>query len=183
MFDSGNDFEVYTALTPSINALFNSDHEDNSPKSRSRAKGPEPEGVTVATIAGKTFAFIALERVGGVMVYDVTDPNNVEFVDYNNSRTVSAYGGDNGPEGIIYINETDSPDGTPYVVVANEISGTLTVYAVNTENLGTGEYIHQNAFVVFPNPAENGIAYFNRMADVEVYDYTGKMVYAAKDAL
>jgi hypothetical protein len=183
VFDSGNDFEVYTAMAPSINALFNSDHEDNSLKSRSRAKGPEPEGVTVATIADKTFAFISLERIGGVMVYDITNPADVHFVDYNNSRSVSAYAGDHGPEGITYISQADSPDNTPYVVVANEISGTLTVYAVNIENLGTGEYIHQNAFVVFPNPAENGIAYFNRMADVEVYDYTGKMVYSAKDAL
>jgi len=183
VFDSGNDFEVYTATALSINALFNSDHEDNSLKSRSRAKGPEPEGVTVAAIGDKTFAFISLERIGGVMVYDITDPADAKFVDYNNSRSVSSYAGDHGPEGIIYISQADSPDNTPYVVVANEISGTLTVYAVNTENLGTGDYTHHNAFTVFPNPAENGIAYFNRMADVEVYDYTGKMVYAAKDAL
>jgi len=183
VFDSGNDFEVYTATEPSISALFNADSEDNSRKGRSRAKGPEPEGVTFAHIADRTFAFIGLERVGGVMVYDVTDPNNVAFVDYKNSRTVSAYGGDNGPEGIIYISQEDSPNDTPYVIVANEISGTLTVYGVNIENLGTGDYTHQNTFVVFPNPSENGIVYFNRMASVEVFDYTGKMVYAAKDAL
>jgi hypothetical protein len=184
VYDSGNDFELYTAMTPSISTLFNSDSEDNSPKSRSRAKGPEPEGVAVAQIGEKTFAFVGLERIGGVMVYDVTDPANVEFVDYKNSRTVSAYGGDNGPEGIIYISAADSPDSTPYVIIANEISGTLSVYAVNTTNLGLGDdYTHANPFVVFPNPAEDGIAYFNRAADVEVFDYTGKKVYEAKQAL
>ena len=58
--------------------------EENKAKVRSRAKGPEPEGLTVATIGGQTFAFIALERIGGVMVYNVTDPNNVTFTDYKN---------------------------------------------------------------------------------------------------
>ncbi|KOS08278.1 hypothetical protein AM493_08995 [Flavobacterium akiainvivens] len=184
VYDSGNDFEVYTAMTPSISALFNADSEDNTSKTRSRAKGPEPEGVTVAQIGEKTFAFVGLERIGGVMVYDVTDPADVKFVDYKNSRTVSAYGGDNGPEGIIFISAADSPDNTPYVIIANEISGTLSVYSVDTTNLGLGDdYTRANQFVVFPNPAESGIAYFNRAADVEVFDYTGKKVYEAKQAL
>ena len=78
---------MYTALTPSINLIFNADHEANGIKVRSRAKSPKPEGVTLATIAGKTFAFISLERVGGVMVYDITNSNDVKFVDYKNSRS------------------------------------------------------------------------------------------------
>jgi hypothetical protein len=184
VYDSGDDFEMYTATAPSINALFNSDSESNGFKTRSRAKGPEPEGVTIAEIAGKTFAFISLERVGGVMVYDVTDPNNVEFVDYKNSRSVSAYTGDHGPEGITYVKGADSPNGKPYVIVANEISGTLTIFEVDTTNLGTGNFSQEaKTFVVFPNPAVDGIAYFNRAADIEVYDYSGKLVHAAKDAL
>lgn len=185
VFDSGDDFEMYTAADESINTLFNSDSEDNSPKSRSRAKGPEPEGVTLATIAGKTFAFISLERVGGVMVYDVTDPADVTFVDYNNSRSVSAYEGDHGPEGITFINETNSPDGKAYIIVANEISGTLSTYEVNADNLSTGgEFTPQaKTFAVFPNPNTDGIAYFNRAADVEVYDLNGKLLHSAKQAL
>jgi len=182
VYDSGDDFEMYTASA--LPSIFNADSESNTSKSRSRAKGPEPEGVTVAELAGRTFAFIGLERIGGVMVYDVTDPNDVQFVDYKNSRTVSAYGGDNGPEGITYINAADSPDNKPYIVVANEISGTLTIFEVNTENLGTSEFNNgPKAFVVFPNPSENGISYFNRPADIEVYDYSGKLIHAAKQAL
>lgn len=183
VYDSGDDFERYTASAPSISTLFNSDSEDNSFKSRSRAKGPEPEGVTLAHISNRVFAFVGLERVGGVMVYDVTDPANAQFVDYKNSRMVSAYGGDNGPEGITYIDAENSPTGAPYIIVANEISGTLSIYSVNTENLSTGNVVKQpKAFTLFPNPAANGIVYFNRVADVQVYDYTGKLVYSAKEA-
>lgn len=184
VFDSGDDFEMYTALTPSISPLFNADHEDNVAKGRSRAKGPEPEGVTLAEIAGKTFAFISLERVGGVMVYDVTNPNDVKFVDYKNSRSVSAYAGDHGPEGITYIKAANSPTNKDYIVVANEISGTLTLFEINTENLSVPGFENEpKTFVLFPNPAVDGIVYFNRIADIEVFDYTGKSIHKAKQAL
>lgn len=184
VYDSGDDFEMYTAADASVNALFNSDSEDNSFKSRSRAKGPEPEGVTTAQIADRTFAFISLERIGGVMVYDVTDPENVQFADYKNNRSVSAYAGDHGPEGITFISEADSPNDKNYIVVANEISGTLTIFEIDASSLSTGDIVQEpKTFVVFPNPAVNGIAYFNRVADIEVYDYSGKLIQSAKQAL
>lgn len=184
VYDSGDDFEMYTAFTPSIASLFNANHEENGAKSRSRAKGPEPEGVTLATIAGKTFAFIGLERIGGVMVYDVTNPNDVKFVDYKNNRSVSAYTGDHGPEGILHIKASDSPTNKDYIIVANEISGTLTLFEVNAENLSTPDYgFEPKTFVLFPNPATNGIVYFNRVADIEVFDYSGKLIHTEKEAL
>lgn len=184
VYDSGDDFELYTATNTAINSLFNSDSEDNSFKSRSRAKGPEPEGVTLAQIGNRVFAFVGLERIGGVMVYDVTNPTDVKFSDYKNSRTVSAYGGDNGPEGIIYISSDDSPTESPYVIVANEISGTLTIFAVDTENLGTGEFTpQQKAFVMFPNPSQGDVVYFNRVADIDVYDLSGKLIFSKQQAL
>lgn len=184
VFDSGDDFEMFTAADASISALFNSDSEENGFKGRSRAKGPEPEGVTVAQLAGRTFAFISLERVGGVMVYDVTNPADVQFVDYKNSRSLTAYEGDHGPEGITFINDSNSPDGKNYIIVANEISGTLSVFEVDTTNLGTDNFtIAPKTFAVFPNPSTEGTAYFNRVADVEVYDLNGKMIHAAKQAL
>ena len=184
VYDSGDDFEMYTSTAPAFSGIFNADSESNTAKNRSRAKGPEPEGVTIAHIADKVFAFVGLERVGGVMVYDVTDPANVQFVDYANTRNVSAYGGDNGPEGILYINNVDSPNETPYVIVANEISGTLTVFEVNTDVLGvTNPSLEPKTFVVFPNPSVDGVVYFNRVADIEVYDYSGKLLQSAKQAL
>ncbi len=184
VYDSGDDFEMYTSTDASISALFNSDSEENELKGRSRAKGPEPEGVTVAQIQDRTFAFIGLERIGGVMVYDVTDPNDVKFTDYKNSRSLTAYEGDHGPEGITYISEANSPDGKGYVIIANEISGTLSIYEVNTEALGTGDLtLAPKTFVVFPNPVADGTAYFNRAADIEVYDLNGKLIHSAKQAL
>jgi hypothetical protein len=185
VYDSGDDFELYTANTPSISPLFNSDHEDNSLKSRSRAKGPEPEGVVVTTISDKKYAFVSLERVGGVMVYNVTDPTNAKFVDYKNSRSVSAYTGDHGPETMVYIPAT-TKGGKAYLVVANEISGTLSVFEVldnNNPNNVTDPAKRRVTFNVFPNPSTQNIVYFNRMADVEVTDMTGKLMFTGKNAL
>lgn len=130
IYDSGDDFEMYTALTPTFSILFNSDHEDNSFKNRSRSKGPEPEGIAIAKICNRTYGFISLERLGGVMVYNISDPSNIQFVDYKNTRNFATYGGDNGPETMTYIPATQSPDGEPYIIVANEISGTLTIFKV-----------------------------------------------------
>lgn len=130
IFDSGDDFELITSKDSLIKNIFNADNEGNGFKGRSRAKGPEPEGVCVAQIEDKFFAFVALERVGGVMVYDVTDPNNPKFVDYKNSRSITSFEGDHGPEGIIYISENESPNGKGYILVANEISGTISIFEV-----------------------------------------------------
>jgi len=181
VFDSGDDFEKYTAAN--LPTLFNADHSDNISKGRSRAKGPEPEGVTIAQISNQTFAFISLERVGGVMVYNITNPNNVTFVEYKNSRSTSAWSGDNGPEGITYIKPENSPNGTPYILVANEISGTITIFEVDRNALNNSDFISETkTFAIFPNPSENGIVYFNRMADYELFDISGKKIFAEKEA-
>lgn len=182
VYDSGDDFERYTAAT--LPGLFNADHEDNVAKGRSRAKGPEPEGVTTAQIGNQTFAFISLERVGGVMVYNVTNPNAVTFVDYKNSRSTSAYAGDHGPEGITYIKPENSTTGKGYILVANEISGTITIFEVNTANLSTPDNeTEKQTFVVFPNPSQKGIVYFNRVADYELFDMSGKKIKSENQAL
>lgn len=182
VFDSGDDFERYTAAN--LPTLFNADHEENIAKGRSRAKGPEPEGVTVAQIGTETFAFISLERVGGVMVYNITNPNNVTFVDYKNSRSSSAYAGDHGPEGITYISPANSPTGIGYILVANEISGTISIFEVDANALTTPDFdTNAKTFALFPNPSQNGIVYFNRIANYELYDVSGKKVSEQKQAL
>lgn len=179
VFDSGDDFEMYTAAN--FPTIFNAEHESNNPKGRSRAKGPEPEGVTTATIGGQTFAFISLERVGGVMVYNITNPNNVTLVDYKNTRSTSAYEGDHGPEGITFISAENSPTGKGYILVANEISGTITIFEVDANTLSTPDYAKtENTFSIFPNPSVSGIVYFNRTADVELYDINGKKLLSVK---
>ncbi len=182
VYDSGDAFERYTAAN--YPTIFNADHESNTPKGRSRAKGPEPEGVTVAQIGTETFAFVSLERVGGVMVYNITNPNNAVFVDYKNSRSTSAFAGDHGPEGITYVSAANSPTGTPYILVANEISGTITIFEVDTNTLANNEFANTTkTFTLFPNPSNaDGIVYFNRAADIELYDLSGKLLFSQKDA-
>ncbi|KUJ49932.1 choice-of-anchor I family protein [Chryseobacterium sp. JAH] len=184
VFDSGDQFERHTAAYHQL--IFNADNEANGAKTRSRAKGPEPEGVTLGTINGQTFAFITLERTGGVMVYNVTDPNNVTFVDYKHSRSTSAFGGDNGPEGITFIPAANMTNGKAYVIVANEISGTLSMYEVTlSPTLSTGEVKTKKAtFNIFPNPVNKGnTLYFNRAQGYELYDTSGKLLGKEKSAL
>ncbi|UWX60846.1 choice-of-anchor I family protein [Chryseobacterium oranimense] len=184
VYDSGDRFERYIAAKHPL--IFNADNESNGAKNRSRAKGPEPEGVALASISGQTYAFITLERTGGVMVYNITDPNNPTFTDYKHSRSTSAYGGDNGPEGITYIAPGNTTTGKGYVIVANEISGTLSIYEVNSPiTLGTGEIKTEKAtFNVFPNPVTKGnTLYFNRVQDYELYDMSGKVLGKEKNAL
>ncbi|WP_265427063.1 choice-of-anchor I family protein [Chryseobacterium sp. YIM B08800] len=184
VYDSGDRFERYIAANHPL--IFNADNEANGAKNRSRAKGPEPEGVTLGTIAGQTFAFITLERTGGVMVYNVTNPNNVTFADYKHSRSTSAFGGDNGPEGIIYIAPENTTTNKGYVIVANEISGTLSMYEVQpSASLATGEVKPEKAsFNIFPNPVNKGnTLYFNRAQGYELYDMSGKLIGKEKNAL
>lgn len=132
--DTGDAIEVATALA--LPDYFNSTNDDNdSFDDRSDDKGPEPEGVVVGKVHGRQFAFVGLERVGGVMIFDVTDPAAPRYVSYTNNRDFlldaeDPDAGDLGPEGLVFIKGEDSPNGEPLLVVGNEVSGTTTIYQV-----------------------------------------------------
>lgn len=132
VFDSGNAIEKIVSEDATWGALFNADHSNNNTKDRSDNKGPEPESVVTTVLNGKTYAFIGLERIGGVMIFDVTNPAAPIFSDYLNSRTVppTALGGDRGAEGIVYIAAQDSPTGNAMVLAGNEVSSTVSVYGL-----------------------------------------------------
>ncbi|WP_022949985.1 choice-of-anchor I family protein [Methylohalobius crimeensis] len=135
VYDSGADFE--RIIADRLPDSFNSNNDDNdSFDSRSDDKGPEPEGVTIGKILGRTYAFVGLERVGGIMVYDITDPENARFQDYLNHRDFLSLAdapnaGDLGPEGLHFIPWYASPNRRPLLVVGNEVSGTTTIYQIN----------------------------------------------------
>jgi DNA-binding beta-propeller fold protein YncE len=134
VFDSGDDFERITAETYPAN--FNADHESSAFDARSDDKGPEPEGIAVGSLRGRTYAFIALERVGGIVTYDVTNPYAPCLVSYVNSRDFAAEVGDPavgdlGPEGLVFIEAKHSPNGRALLVSGNEVSGTTSVYEVS----------------------------------------------------
>lgn len=132
--DTGDAIEVATALA--LPDYFNSTNDDNdSFDDRSDDKGPEPEGVAVGKLHGRQFAFVGLERIGGVMIFDVTDPAEPRYVSYTNNRDFlldveDSNAGDSGPEGLVFIDAHDSPNHQPLLVVGNEVSGTTTIYQV-----------------------------------------------------
>ena len=130
VYDSGNDFETLTAKCFPEN--FNASHANNELDNRSGRKGPEPEYVTTLKVGSKIFAVIGLERIGGIMVYDISNPESPKFFDYINTRDFSgkelAQMGDLGPEGICTVEASASPTKRPLIFVANEVSGTISVF-------------------------------------------------------
>lgn len=127
VYDSGEELERRTVGLPNVN--FNAGHENNTQDDRSDNKGPEPEGLAIARFGNKTFAFIGLERVGGVMVYDITNPAAPVYTTYLNTRSGTT--GDLGPEGLVIVPAAQSPNGQPLLIVGNEVSGTTAVYQIN----------------------------------------------------
>ncbi|WP_053216102.1 choice-of-anchor I family protein [Guptibacillus hwajinpoensis] len=135
LYDSGDEFERITSQALPSN--FNSSNDNNVFKDRSDDKGPEPETAEVGEINGKQYAFIGLERQGGIMVYDIDNPEKPQFVTYFTSRDFSSEDGsvkgDSAPEGLKFIAAEDSPRGKAMLLAAHEVSGTVAAYEV--ENL------------------------------------------------
>ena len=134
VFDSSDDFERITAqVNPDF---FNSDNDENTFDTRSDAKGPEPEGITVGTIHDRTYAFIGLERVGGIMVYEVTNPSQASFVQYISTRDFSNgldsedLLGNSAPEGLKFITADDSPTDHPLLVATYEDTDSVGIFSV-----------------------------------------------------
>lgn len=134
VWDSGAELEHHTA--DAVPLYFNSSNDASAFDNRSDNKGPEPEAVAVGKVDGHTFAFVALERVGGIVVYDVSEPTKPEFATYLNPRDFAAttVGPDSGPEIVKFIAADKSPTHAPLLMVANEISGTVTLW-----DLGDGK--------------------------------------------
>ncbi|WP_342387369.1 choice-of-anchor I family protein [Salinicoccus bachuensis] len=127
IYDSGNEFE--SIILDQVPERFNGDFESAESfikDDRSDNKGPEPESVEVGEVGGKTYAFIGLERTGGIMVYDVTDPAAPVHVQYIHDESNT----DISPEGIEFISSQDSPTGRAMLMVANELSGTISTYSL-----------------------------------------------------
>lgn len=148
VFDSGDELaKNIFALSP---AAFNANNDNNligeTSDSRSDDKGLEPEAIEVAYIHGRTYAFIGLERQGGIAVYDVSNPKAPLYQSYINNRdfsqpvcmttdvegqceddTYNPMAGDLGPESIEYF----SRDNQHFIAVGNEISGTTSIYQIS----------------------------------------------------
>ena len=148
VFTSGDDFEALTAQY--LPDYYNCSNDNAVLDDRSGKKGSEAESVTVGTVDGRTYAFVALERTGGLMVYDVTEPTAAQYVNYINTRDFSSVvegsqeyedgeldkwvtGGDVAPEGLLFLSDSASPTGKALLLAACEVSGTVAVYQVGGE--------------------------------------------------
>jgi hypothetical protein len=136
VYDSGDAFEQVTrSVYP---AQFNASNSNTTRDNRSDNKGPEPEGIAVGRVGPRDYAFISLERIGGVMVYDVSNPRAPRYLQYVNTRSfaIDALPGqdDSGPEGVTFVSAEDSPHGRPLLLVGNEVSQTLAVFEVEALN-------------------------------------------------
>lgn len=130
VYDSGSLFESVTAQY--LPNWFNCSNDDISVDSRSPKKGPEPESVTVNRIGNGYYAFVALERIGGIMVFDVTDPASSSYVNYINTRDFPGeIVNDVSPEGLAFISSNHTESGKPMLLAACEVSGTVAAYTID----------------------------------------------------
>ena len=128
VYSSGNDMESLTAQY--LPDYFNCSNDNVALDDRSQKKGPEVESVTLGQVGDATYAFVGLERIGGVMVYDITDPTNPSYVNYINSRDFSEdIAGDVSPEGLCFIPASQGQDAL--LLSACEVSGTVAVYTLS----------------------------------------------------
>ncbi|CAE6938399.1 hypothetical protein ACOMICROBIO_FLGHMIGD_03895 [Vibrio sp. B1FLJ16] len=143
VFDSGDDFARIALINEGKH--FNSTNDSNdSGDDRSDDKGVEPEAIEVAEVNGRHYAFIGLERQGGIMVYDISQPKQAVFLHYINNRdydqpvctqvkdnecandNYNPLAGDLAPESINYFTR----NGDHFLAVGNEVSGTTSVYRI-----------------------------------------------------
>lgn len=90
---------------------------------RSDDKGTEPEAIATGIVKGRTLVFLGLERAGGIMMFDVTNPESPVFLQWQQTRDVS-------PEGLAFIPADRSPTGRPLLMAAHEGSGTTVVFEI-----------------------------------------------------
>lgn len=134
VWDSGSDLEERTLSLHPDN--FNASNTSNSKKGRSDDKGPEPEGLTTAKILDSVYAFVGLERIGDIMVYNITDPASAYYVTSISTRNFAetpgaGLGGDLGPEGLLFVPAAQSPNGRNLLIVSYEISGSIAIYTTD----------------------------------------------------
>ncbi|QDU70433.1 choice-of-anchor I family protein [Mucisphaera calidilacus] len=140
VFDSGDMIEKMIA--EEIPLYFNADNDNAEFDTKSDSQGPEPEGITVGVVDGRTLVFVGMEDVSGIMVFDVTDPTDVQYQSYYNDRDFTAQHDDDepdfdlgalghtGPEGLVFIDAADSPTGVPMLIVSYEVTGTTGIYQI-----------------------------------------------------
>ncbi|MEM8906678.1 MAG: T9SS type A sorting domain-containing protein, partial [Bacteroidota bacterium] len=154
--------------------------ENDSYKNRSDDKGPEPEAITVAKYNGRTYVLLGLERQGGIMVFDISNPHDPFYVNYINNRNFSIEDaeseeiGDLGIEDIIFINTGDYP----IIASANEVSGTVSLFGLDLDVVPDGDC---GVAVVTPDEDKIMIAGLtDQISNVYIFDGNNNPVFACE---
>lgn len=121
IYDSGDQIgKTVFDLDPSA---FNNNEGSEADK-RSDDKGAEPEAVATLKVGKRTLLFVGLERTGGVMAYDITNPAHPIFLEWLRDAS------DISPEGLITVQASESPTGNHLVIVTHEVSNSVAIYEV-----------------------------------------------------
>ena len=134
VFDSGDQIARVTASVHG-NA-FNNNEDENKGDTRSDDKGAEPEALTLGKVGDRLFAFVGLERMSTIMVFDITNPYDVKFQDYFYNRGLEPsadISGDLAPEGMTFVPAAQSATNEALLIVGNEISGSIAVWEIATQ--------------------------------------------------
>ncbi len=134
VFDSGDQIARVTASVHG-NA-FNNNEDENKGDTRSDDKGAEPEALTLGEVGDRLFAFVGLERMGAIMVFDITNPYDVKFQDYFYNRGLEPsanISGDLAPEGMTFVPAAQSETNEALLIIGNEISGSIAVWEITTQ--------------------------------------------------
>ena len=140
-FDSGSELESRLGLLmpDHVNSL---ESTIQSGDQASSSRGPEPKGVAVGKVAELPYAFVSLETMGGVMMYQLNIGDGVpvpgaSFTAYASNRFFNASPGtdvctvgDLGTEDVLYLDKDDTGSGFDAVICANDFTGTLATYGV-----------------------------------------------------
>ncbi len=138
VYTSGTELEAKTAAY--FPQYFNCSNDSIEMDDRSGKKGVEAENVTIGTVGEKTYVFVGLERIGGVMAYDITNPAEIRFANYINTREFSTdIAGDVSPEGLCMISGVESKDGNAYLLASCEVSGTVAVYKLDSQKVDSSD--------------------------------------------
>ena len=134
-WDSGSELE--RAVAAGTTGHNNDGRKFRSDDRRSASKGPEPEGLATAIVGGRRLLAVGLERPGGVVLWDATDPAAPRVIGRFNRFDPAvdpakepSKAGDIAPEGVLLIDAATAPGGVPILVTCNEVSGTTTLWAI-----------------------------------------------------
>jgi DNA-binding beta-propeller fold protein YncE len=112
VFDSKNELDTKTVAA----GVYDDTRSDD--------KSIEPEGLTIGKVGNKMVAFVGMERVDAVAMYDITTPTKPVFL-----QLIKV--GD-APEGVLFVPAAKSPTKKSLLIISSEDDGVVKVLTPKT---------------------------------------------------